>query len=185
MNFFEDFTKFLESRLDEFLQSNPQLNLTIIAQELKQEKLDNQKLILKNESDLKNIENKIFTIGKDIQVWHNRIEKAQQAGRLDLAQEAENREKSLLAEGALLWRKMEEIKEEITIKKELLASIHIKEKEINQKIEDLKKSEYNQNNYSPNEQVRSSNNTNYYDDLEDKFKQWEIELELEKMKNNL
>lgn len=181
MNFFEDFTKFLESRLDEFLQSNPHLNLTIIAQELKQQKRDAINLIFQSESELKKIENNLLTIGKDIQTWHNRIEKAQQAGRLDLAQEAEERQNSLLAQGALLWRKMEEIKHKISLNKELLSSIEIKEKEVNLKIEQLKASQSYGNTY----QAPSWNKTNYYDDLESKFQQWEIDQQLQEMKKNL
>ncbi|BAQ65331.1 TIGR04376 family protein [Geminocystis sp. NIES-3709] len=181
MNFFEDFSKFLESRLDEFLQSNPHLNLTIIAQELKAEKNDTLKLISQSESELKTIENKILTIGKDIQTWHSRIEKAQQAGRLDLAQEAENRERSLLTEGALLWRQMEEIKQKIKTNKELLISIETKEKEINLKIDQLKANQTYTNTY----QSQSWNQNKYYDDLETKFQQWEIDQQLQDMKNNL
>lgn len=181
MNFFEDFTKFLESRLDEFLQSNPHLNLSIIVQELKQEKNDTIKLIFQRESELKKIENNILTIGKDIQIWHSRIEKAQQAGRLDLAQEAENRQNSLLTQGALLWRQMEEIKHKIALNKELLSSIETKEKEVNLKIDQLKASQNYTNTYQP----PSWNQTNYNDDLESKFQQWEIDQQLQEMKKNL
>ena len=35
MGLFEDFSNFLESRLDEFLQSNPQLNLSFLEKEVK------------------------------------------------------------------------------------------------------------------------------------------------------
>lgn len=181
MNFFEDFTKFLESRLDEFLQSNPQLNLTILAQELKQEKSDTIKLIFQGESDLKKIENDILNIGKEIQTWHNRIEKAQQARRLDLAQEAQDRENSLLTQGAFLWRQMEEIKQKIALNKELLSSIETKEKEVNLKIEQLKASQ----NYSNTYQTPSWNQSNYNDDLERKFQQWEIDEQIQELKKNL
>lgn len=181
MNFFEDFTKFLESRLDEFLQSNPHLNLTIIAQELKQQKNDTINLIFQGESELKKIENNLLTIGKDIQTWHSRIEKAQQAGRLDLAQEAEIRQNSLLTQGALFWRQMEEIKHKITFNKELLSSIETKEKEVNLKIEQLKASQ----NYTNTYQTPSWDQTNYNDDLESKFQQWEIDQQLQEMKKNL
>ncbi|MGI0479900.1 TIGR04376 family protein [Geminocystis sp. CENA526] len=181
MNFFEDFTKFLESRLDEFLQSNPQLNLTILAQELKQQKSDTIKLIFQGESDLKKIENDILNLGKEIQTWHNRIEKAQQAGRLDLAQEAQDRENSLLTQGAFLWRQMEEIKQKIAVNKELLSSIETKEKEVNLKIDQLKASQ----NYNNTYQAPSWNKSNYNDDLESKFQQWEIDQQLQELKKNL
>ena len=60
MGIFEDFTNFLESRLEEFLQSNPHLNLTIIAQELNTEKQNTIKSISRLELELKTIENNIL-----------------------------------------------------------------------------------------------------------------------------
>lgn len=182
MNFLEEFGQFLESKLEDFLKSNPQLNLSIIAQELKLEKEDTKKLILKEQMNLKTIESKILNLSKDIQVWHGRIEKAQQAQRLDLAQEAENRERELLTQGALLWRQMEETKQKITQYQEVLKSLEIKEKEVKEKIDKLN----SQNNTNFNYQNYSYNaNNNRYDDLEAKFQQWEIDQQLEQLKKNL
>jgi uncharacterized protein (TIGR04376 family) len=184
MGIFEDFTIFLESRLEEFLQNNPHLNLTIIAQELNGEKQDTIKLISLLESELKTIENNILNLGKEIQLWFDRIEKAKGAGRVDLAAEAENRQSFLLNQGNLLWQDMEKTKQKIIKNKELLISLETKQQEVNLKIAQLKAKE--QNNYS---RPTDNNKYSYYgsstDDLETKFHQWEIEQELQEMKNNL
>lgn len=179
MGIFEDFSQFLESRLEEFLQSNPELNLTIIAQELKSKKQDTHQLIAKLELELKNIEKDILKLGKEIPIWHDRIEKAKLAQRLDLAKEAENRQSFLLNQGNLLWQKMDQKKQQIIENKKLLISLETKQQEVNLKIAQLKTKELNDN-YS-----QTTNSQFSSDDLESKFNQWEIEQELQQMKNNL
>ncbi len=184
MGIFEDFTIFLESRIDEFLQSNPHLNLTIIAQELNAEKQDTLKLISRLESELKTIENNILNLGKEIQLWFDCIEKAKKAGRLDLASEAESRQSFLLNKGNLFWQEMEKTRQNIIKNKELLISLEAKQQEVNLKIAQLKAKE--QNNYSrPTDNNKYSYDGSSTDDLEAKFHQWEIEQELQDMKNNL
>jgi uncharacterized protein (TIGR04376 family) len=183
MSIFDNFSNFLESRLEEFLQSNPHLNLTIIAQELNTQKQDTIKSISRLELELKAIENNIVSLGKEIQIWHDRIEKAKKLGRLDLATEAENRQSLLLNQGNLLWQKMKINKNKIVENKQNLISLETKQQEVNLKVAQLKAKEENKFN-SP-----STNNQSFYenkyDDLEAKFHQWEIEQELQKMKNNL
>lgn len=183
MSIFDDFTNFLESRLEEFLQSNPHLNLTIIAQELNTEKQNTIKSISRLELELKTIENNILNLGKEIQTWHDRIEKAKKVGRLDLATEAENRQSMLLNQGNLLWQKMEVNKYKIVENKQKLISLETKQQEVNLKIAQLKAKEENKFN-SPNTNNQSSYH-NKSDNLEAKFHQWEIEQELQEMKNNL
>ncbi|BAQ63023.1 hypothetical protein GM3708_3429 [Geminocystis sp. NIES-3708] len=185
MGIFEDFSNFLESRLEEFLQSNPHLNLTIIAQELNTQKQDTTRLISSLELELKKIENDILNLGKEIQTWHKRIEKAKTAGRLDLATEAENRQSLLLNQGNLLWQKMEQNKQKIVKNKQLLISLETKQQEVNLKIAQLKAKEQNTDYSHTQNNQSSSSSYNSTDDLETKFHQWEIEQELQEMKNNL
>ena len=180
MGLFEDFTNFLESRLDDFLQSNPELNLTILGQEIKQQKRDTTQLINNLEFKQKNLEAKIVSLGRDISLWYNRIEKAKQAGRFDLAQEAEKKQASLLQEGNLAWQEMENVKQKSSEAKKLLITLEEKEREIKLKIEQLNK--VNQTYSSSSQSYRTYNNN---DELEAKFRQWEIEQELQKMKDNL
>ena len=182
MGLFEDFSNFLESRLDEFLKSNPELNLTILEQEVKQQKKDTIKLINSLDSQQKILENKIVALGKDISVWHSRIDKAKQAGRFDLAQGAEEKQASLLQEGNVAWQKMEDVKQKSLDAKKLLITLEEKEREINMKLEQVRKvhQSYSSSNKFDQKYTYSSN-----DDLETKFQQWEIEQELQNMKKNL
>jgi uncharacterized protein (TIGR04376 family) len=182
MGLFEDFTNFLESRLDEFLQSNPELNLTILEQEVKQQKKDTIKLINSLDSQQKILENKIVSLGKEISIWYSRINKAKTAGRLDLAQAAEQKQDSLLQEGNIVWQKMEDVKQKSAEAKRLLITLEEKEREINLKMEQVKKA--NQN-YSSSHSFDHRYTYSANDDLEAKFQEWEVEQELQKMKKNL
>ncbi|MBL1210641.1 TIGR04376 family protein, partial [Geminocystis sp. GBBB08] len=157
MGIFEDFTFFLESRLEDFLQNNPQLNLTIIAQELNTQKQDTIKSITRLELEQKKVENDILSLGKEIQIWFDRMNKAEKLRRLDLAKEAENRKNLLLNQGNLLWQEMEKTKEKIIKNKELLISLETKEQEVNLKIAQLKTKE--QNNYK---RTNDYNKYSYY-----------------------
>ena len=181
MGLFEDFSNFLESRLDDFLKSNPELNLTILGQEIKQQKRDTIKLITTLESKQKTLENQIVSLGQEISLWHSRIEKAKQGGRFDLAQEAEKKQASLLQQGNLTWQEMENVKQKGLEAKKLLITLEEKEREIDLKMEQLKKASQTYSSSS-----RSAYNTySQNDDLEAKFQQWEVEQELQKMKENL
>ena len=182
MCLFEDFSNFLESRLDEFLKSNPQLNLSFLQQEVKQQKKDTILLIKNLNSQQKILETKIINLGQEVSTWHSRIEKARQAGRIDLAEGAEKRQASLLQEGNLTWKEMETVKQKNIEAKKLLINLEEKEREINLKVEQLKKTEQKSSSFNYSKTGYSSKVDN---DLEAKFQQWEIEAELENLKNNL
>lgn len=192
MSIFENFTSFLESKLDEFLQNNPQLNLRILAQEVKQEKQDTLRLINQLEIKQKRLETEILKLVQDVKLWCERIEKAKKAKRIDLVQEAENRKKFLLSQGNTAWQEMEKVKSQIANSKQKMINIEQKEREINLKIQELEKIKY-QTSYSSqtssnsaysNKSYSNFNNVNN-DDLEKKFRDWEVSMELEEMKKKM
>lgn len=190
MSLFEDFTNFLESRLEEFLQNNPQLELQVLSEQLKEQQRDTTKLINQLQLDETRIEGEILKVAQDIQTWHGRIDKAKGAGRQDLAEEAQARENNLLNQGNLLWRQMQEVKQRISKAKELLISLEEKQQEINLKIAQLKASankvQPNTSNYQTTTSPQNYQDfESQYDSLENKFQQWEMEQELEVMKRNL
>lgn len=192
MSIFDNFTTFLESKLDEFLQNNPQLNLTILAQEIKQEKQDTIKLISQLESQQKKLQNEILKLVQDIKIWCERIEKAEKAKRIDLAQEAEQRKNLLLSQGNIAWQEMEKVKAKIANSKQKMINIEKKEREINLKIQELEKTKYQREHNSKTSTDSSYSNNSYYnfnekkyDDLEKKFRDWEVSMELEEMKRKM
>ena len=191
MGLFEDFSNFLESRLDDFLQSNPQLNLSFLEKEVKQEIRDNESLVRKLEFEQKNLEKKVVSLGKEVSRWYDRIEKAKQGGRLDLASAAEEKLASLLQQGNSTWHKMQTVKEKLVETKKLLVNLYKKQKDIQlakQEINEVKNNYKNTDNTYNYRQSNYSSSSNYsnskYDDLEAQFQKWEVEEELRNMKDN-
>ncbi|MEM9949566.1 MAG: TIGR04376 family protein, partial [Cyanobacteria bacterium P01_D01_bin.36] len=119
MSLFDDLSRFLETRLDEFLRANPHLELRALEDQLRGQEEDAIRLL----SDLKRreqqLENGILETAKDIQQWHGRIEKAKAANRQDLVGPAQEREAALLRQGNHLWGQMKSLKARIEQTKEL------------------------------------------------------------------
>ncbi|MGL5872736.1 MAG: TIGR04376 family protein [Xenococcaceae cyanobacterium] len=189
MGLFDDFSQFLEARLEEFLRDNPHLELQAIEEQLREQERDTQKLILDLQNQEKNLQNEILAVARDIQTWHGRIDKAKAAGRQDLASAAQEREAALLRQGNQLWGQMQGAKKRLIQSRELLAQIKIKQQEIKEKADRVKAStnnartSSNQNTVGWDRGVNSSYSRSS-DPLETKFQQLEIDEELKKMKRN-
>ena len=192
MGLFDDIGQFLESRLDEFLQNNPHLELQAMLEQLQEQEQENKKLIFQFESEEKRLQEQILVVAKDIQTWHARIGKAEAAGRMDLANAAREREAALLRQGNQLWGQMQGTKQSLIQAKELLSQIQIRKKEVQVQAERVKAEQ------RTNPQAYKSDTTgwnrgasyqNYYggvgDSLEAQFQRLETEDELEEMKRNL
>ncbi len=193
MGLFDDINKFLESRLDEFLNKNPHLELQAILEQLQQQERESKKLILQLQSEEKRLQEEILNVAKDIQTWHARIAKAETARRMDLANAAREREAALLRQGNQLWGQMKGTKESLLQALELLSQIQTKKQEV--KIEaDRVKAEQKTNASSVNSDTtgwaRGASYQNYYgsgvgDPLEAQFQRLETDQELEEMKRNI
>jgi uncharacterized protein (TIGR04376 family) len=186
---FEDFNRFLEDRLEEFLRNNPHLELQALEEQLREQEKDTLRLIVDLQGQQKNLQDEILAIAQDIQRWHARIEKAQSAGREDLARSAREREATLLRQGNQRWGQMEGVKQQITKAKELLSQIQMRRQEVQAKakeVEDARASSKTARSETFGWNQSSSRTINSGPDpLEDKFKRWEMEEELEQMKRNM
>lgn len=189
MGVFDDLSRFLENRLEEFLRSNPHLELEALLEQLREQEEDTLKLIADLQLQEKRSQDEILSTAQEIQKWHIRVEKAKTAGRQDLAAAAQQRETALLREGNQLWGQMQGVKERISQAKELLKKIQLRRQEV-------------QNKATEAQQVRAQAQTQQrletsgwwnsassypggYDDLEEKFRRWETEDELEQMKRKM
>ena len=123
MGVFEDLSRFLESRLEEFLRNNPHLELQALEEQLREQEEDSLRLIVDLQSQEKKLENEILATAQEIQRWHIRIDKAKAANRWDLVQPAQEREAALLRQGNQLWGHMQGLKERIRQAQELLRRI--------------------------------------------------------------
>jgi uncharacterized protein (TIGR04376 family) len=190
---FEDLSKFLETRLEEFLRSHPQLELQALDEQLREQEEDTLRLIGTLQFEEKQLEQKILDAAREVKRWHIRIDKAQAANREDLARAAQEREAMLLRQGNQLWGQMTGVKERLQKAQELQRQIQVRRQEVRTKAAQVNAERERaaqqtpSNNWETQGWNRSTSNTfaSNADPLEQVFQRWETDDELERMKRNL
>jgi uncharacterized protein (TIGR04376 family) len=190
MGLFDDFSRLLENRLEEFLRSNPHLELQAIEEQLKEQEEDTLRLILDIQKQEKTLQAEILSAAQEIQRWNDRANKAKAAQRLDLAQAAQERQAALLRQGNQRWGQMQGCKERIEKAKELYRQIQLRRKEVRAKAAEAaatRTSTKTEPNWDTKGWNQSSNYNSFKaaDPLEQKFQNWEAEEELDRMKRNI
>ncbi len=188
MGLFDDLNRFLESRLEEFLRNNPHLELEALLEQLREQEEDTLRLIADLKLQEKRSEDEILSTAQEIQRWHIRVEKAKSAGRLDLAQPAQEREAALLREGNQRWGQMQGLKERITQAKELLRRIQQRRQEVQAKAAQTQAARTNSQADQRFETAgwnQRRNSSGGQDALEDTFRRWETQEELDRLKRNM
>jgi uncharacterized protein (TIGR04376 family) len=193
MGLFDDVSKFLETRIDEFLKNNPHLELQALDEKLFEQERESDRLIIDLKSRLQGVESQIRTTAQDIKLWHTRIEKAKAARRFDLVRPAEEHEAKLLREGNQLWGQMELLRDRITQTEELYLKIKTNRQELKIKLEQVRAQRQaahatNPSSTSGNPWVGSWSTQaapNSSDPLDREFAKWEAEEELQRLKRNM
>ncbi|MBD2015564.1 TIGR04376 family protein [Microcoleus sp. FACHB-53] len=190
MGLFDDFNRFLEDRLEEFLRNNPHLELQALEEQLREQEEDSLRLIADLKQQQKNLQDEILAIAQDIQRWHERVEKAQSHGRQDLAQAAQEREATLLRQGNQRWGQMEGVKQRIQQSQELIRQIQTRRQEVRTKAKEVEAARASNQDQSKVEtfgwnQSSSRQSYNGPDPLDDQFRRWELQEELDQMKRNM
>ncbi|MGM3304730.1 TIGR04376 family protein [Anabaena sp. WFMT] len=189
MGLFDDLSRFLEERLEEFLRNNPHLELEMLLEQLREQEEDTLKLIAELQLQEKRSQDDILSTAQEIQRWHIRVQKAKAAGREDLAAPAQNREDALLREGNQRWGQMQGLKDRITQSQELLRKIQQRRQEVQAKATAAQTARQTERAKVPTPQRLETNAwqtpASSFDDLEDKFRRWETQDELEQMKRNM
>jgi uncharacterized protein (TIGR04376 family) len=188
MALFDDFSQFLESRLEEFLRDNPHLELMVLEEKLRDQEEETLKLMTDLKVKEKALQDEILAIAQDIQLWHARVEKAKAKGRIDLAEPAEAREADLLRQGNQKWGQLEMLKDRFQQTQELQKKVEQRRKEVQRKVTEAQVNR-------AGSQARSSNwsqnptsyipNSSGKDPLDQQFSRWEAEEELEQLKRNM
>jgi uncharacterized protein (TIGR04376 family) len=188
---FDDLNRFLESRLEEFLRNNPHLELQALEEQLRQQEKDTLRLIIDLQAQEKRSQDEILATAQEIQLWHSRVAKAKASGRDDLAQAAQEREAALLREGNQVWGKMQGIKQQIEKSKELQRQIQIRHQEMQTKLREAQATRSTTSQSKTNWETTGWNQSASHtprggaDPLDEKFRRWEMDEELEQMKRNL
>ena len=187
MSIFENLNQFLETRLEEFLRSHPNLQLQILLEQLDEQEKDTTRLIQQLQTEKDSLEKEILALGEDIKLWHGRIDIAKAANRNDLMQAAQEREAALLRQGNQVWGRMEGAKKRLLQSQELLTQIKKRRQEVEVKYK-AAKPEPPKNTDSESKGWQNSANYNRYkgsvDPLEAAFQGLDIDDELDKLKRN-
>ncbi|MDZ8028332.1 MAG: TIGR04376 family protein [Nostoc sp. ChiQUE01a] len=189
MGLFDDLSRFLENRLEEFLRNNPHLELEALLEQLREQEEDTLKLIADLQLQEKRSQDDILATAQEIQRWHIRVQKAKDAGRQDLVTAASEREAALLREGNQRWGQMQGLKERINQSQELLRKIQQRRQEVQAKAAEAQtaraKAQTQQRLETNGWWNQPSSSSSGFDDLEEKFRRWETQDELEQMKRNM
>ena len=188
MGLFDDFSRFLEERLDEYMRSNPHLELMVLEEKLREQEEETLNLMIDLKRQEKQLQDEILGLAREVQLWHARIEKAKAAGRQDLAEPAEAHEATLLRQGNQKWGQMEMLKERIQQTQDLQKKIEARRKEVQAKVAEVQSGRTTSSPASTSQasnwsQIPSSNPN--LDNLEKQFRRWEAEEDLEQLKRNL
>lgn len=193
MGLFEDLSKFLETRLDDFLRANPHLELMGLEDQLRGQEQDTITLLGSLKRREQQLKDDILATAQDIQKWHGRLTKAKAANRPDLVALAEEREASLLRQGNQAWGQMQGVTAQIEQARALQRQIHDRRREMKVKMAQLEAERANQR----AAQHSSTWETGWYqtptagvgqaspDPVEDTFQRWETEQDLADLKRQM
>ena len=195
MGVFDDVSRFFEDRLDEFLKNNPHLEIQALIEQLREQEADTNQLLAGLERKQQRQEAEILSLAQEVKAWHERIAKAQAAGRVDLAQAAQEREAALLHQGNQVWGQMEATRNRLQQAQALRAEIQERLKVAHQRAQQVQREQQQaktvrQNESSPDTKgwqsaSRSRINRNQSDPLEETFRQWELDEELAGLKQKM
>jgi uncharacterized protein (TIGR04376 family) len=185
MGLFDDVSKFLEQRIDEFLKNNPHLELQALDEKLREQEVETVRLIGDLQARQKQVEAEILTTAQEVKRWHERIAKAKEAGRQDLVEPAQAHEANLIRQGNQHWGHMEVLKDRLAQTQSVLEKIRQRRQELKIKLEQAKAERA----AAQAQAATSAWNSGYIpkamDPLEEKFAKWEADEEIQKMKRNL
>jgi uncharacterized protein (TIGR04376 family) len=192
MGLIDDVSRFLEQRIDEFLKNNPHLELQALDEKLREQDQETARLLVDLQSREKAAQAKILSTAEEIKMWHVRIQKAQAAGRTDLAQPAQAHEATLLRTGNQIWGQMEVLKDRIVQTQELQGKIHVRRQELKVQIDQVQAARIADQAAQAAQTADQTRNTAAWstplssaaDPLDQKFRSWEAEEELNRMKRD-
>lgn len=190
MSVFEELNRFLEDRLEEFLQNNPHLELLALDEQLQEQQLNVQRSLTQLQSQHTQIQNQIVDTAREVELWHHRVRKAEAAGRMDLATPARDREAALFRQGNQLWGQMQGIETQVKTLQDTLKHLNDRRVEVKQKIQALREQGVQQSTASSGQTVTNPWTTSpppskSVDPLEVVFQQWETNQELEDLKRQM
>jgi uncharacterized protein (TIGR04376 family) len=188
MGLFDDMKRFLETQLDDFMSKNPHLQIQVLEEQLQQQAADSQTFLIELRRQENQMQAEVLSTAQEIKSWHDRVAKAQAAGRDELATAAQDRVDTLLRQGNQLWGKMQGIKERTAQTNQLIATIKVRRQELQLKAAEVQAAAQSTSSAweKPVDALRSeTSRSNPSDPLEAQFLRWEAEEELQQLKKKL
>ncbi|MEM8604525.1 MAG: TIGR04376 family protein [Cyanobacteria bacterium P01_H01_bin.121] len=190
MGLFDDVSQFLETRLEEFLRDNPHLELLALDDQLREQAEESLRLVATLKRQEQALQEKILATARDIQRWHERIQKAKAVGRRDLVEPAEAREAALLRQGNQLWGQMRGVQTQAEQTQTLYKRVQARRQEVKAKLETVRAqqatTQASQSWQTQGwQQATTQTPRGQADPLEAKFQQWETEAELQDLKRQM
>ncbi len=187
MGLFDDMKRFLETQLDDFMSKNPHLQIQVLEEQLQQQEEDSQTFLVELRGQEKRLQAEVLSTAQEIKSWHERVTKAQAAGREELATAAQERVDTLLRQGNQLWGKMQSIKDRTAQTTKLLETIKVRRQELKQKAAEVQAARTTSAAWEkPVDSWRSeTSRSDPSDPLEAQFLRWEAEEELQQLKKDL
>jgi len=168
----DDLEKFLEARLEQFLQANPQIQVYVLLEQIQLEETQAKHRLVNLRDEEKELYAQILDTAQQIQKWAARRQKAQIAGRNDLAQAAKDQESALLTKGNQLWSRKNEVLSQLKATEDLLQKLVPRRQELEAKVRQSNEPK----------QPRANPSTQEVDAL---FERWEIDQALEDLKRKM
>ncbi len=188
MGLFDDMKRFLETQLDDFMSKNPHLQIQVLEEQLQQQEEDSQTFLVELRGQEKQLQAEVLSTAQEIKSWHDRVTKAQAAGRQELAVAAQERVDTLLRQGNQLWGKMQSIKDRTAQTNKLIETIKVRRQELKQKAAEVQAATQTTSAAweRPVGSWRSeTSRSDPSDPLEAQFLRWEAEEELQQLKKKL
>jgi uncharacterized protein (TIGR04376 family) len=194
MGLFDDVSKFLETRIDEFLKNNPHLELQALDEKLREQEIETTRLIGDLQGRQKQVETQILETAQDVKRWHDRIQKAKAAGRQDLVEPAQSHEANLIRQGNQLWGHMEILKDRLNQTQTVRQKIQSQRQEVKIRLEQAKAARAAEQAQraaaAPTPTAATSAWSSGYvpksmDPLEEKFAKWEADEDIQRIKRDL
>jgi uncharacterized protein (TIGR04376 family) len=189
MGVFEDMSRFLEERLDEFLKAHPNLELQVLEDQLHEQAQETQKNLRQLTAEEAQAQQNILKTAEEVQLWHARILKAEQANRPDLVQAAQEREAAFLRQGNQQWAQMSLAQQKIQQVKIRAEQIQSRRQDLQAKIRQQSQTKSPPSPPTPQAwketKVQPKTHWESIDPVEARFKEWEMEEELAALKRKL
>ncbi|MEM8640808.1 MAG: TIGR04376 family protein [Cyanobacteria bacterium P01_G01_bin.54] len=181
MGLFDELSQYLEQQLDAFLKQHPHLELQALDEQLQEQSVKTEQLIHASKVKEQQLQQEVLALAAEIKRWHQRIAKAERAGRIDLLKPAREREAALLRQGNQVWGRLAGVKQHLEQAQSLLQQTQARRREVQRKMDEIP---HSATTTGWEQSAAYGASPEPLDPVEARFRKWELEQELEQLKRD-